>query len=124
MKKLKLLLAAVAMLGALMGAPQAADTSVTVNIRRSITPVGVSPQVGYVKATITAATAGATFELPAPRGSANIAGFLPVARNVSGSTKPLNITVSGSTVTVSGSNMTSGSMAVSDTVEGVVFYKP
>ncbi len=124
MNKIKLLLASTALVGALTGAVFAADTSATINVRKSVTPVGVSPQVGFVKATITSAVNGATFDLPAPRGSANILDVLAQAENVSGSAKPLNITVSGSVVTISGSNMTSGTMAVGDVVKAIVIYKP
>lgn len=111
----------------LMASAQAADTSVTIIRRGAVTPVGTSPQLSYVHADATSAAASAgrmTFDLPAPRGTSNIIGFLPVAQNVSGGMKPLNITRSGNTVTVASSNQTSGTLAVSDTVRVITIYQP
>ena len=107
---------------------RAADTSVSIISRGYVTPVGEFPQVGYVHADATAAAVSAnrlTFDLPLRTGmkASDITGYLPTAQNVSGSIKPLNITRSGQTVTVTGSNMTSGTMAVSDTIRVMVIYR-
>lgn len=106
----------------------AADTSSTVSIRKSIVPVGSAPQIGYVKVTLTAASVstGLTFDVPVPAGmtSSNIVDVLGVAQTVSGSTKPLLITRSGVTVTVSGTNMSSGTLVSGDVVKAIVIYQP
>lgn len=105
----------------------AADTSASIVVRKFVTPVGTSPQIGYTHADVTSAAVSAnrmTFDVPAPRGSANIVGYMPASYNVSGSQKPLNITRSGNTITVTGSNMTSGTMAVSDSIRVITIYNP
>lgn len=105
----------------------AADTSATITVRKTVVPVGVSPQMAYVHVDVPASAVSAnalTFDVPAPKGASNIIGFLYGTYNVSGSTKPLTVTRSGKTVTVTGSNMTSGTLAISDTIRGVVVYKP
>jgi len=106
----------------------AADTSSTVSIRKTVVPVGNAPQIGYVKVTATASatTNGLTFDVPVPAGmtSSNIVDVLGVAQTVSGSTKPLLITRSGVTVTVSGTNMSSGTLVSGDVVKAIVIYQP
>ncbi|EGP07334.1 hypothetical protein CSIRO_3066 [Bradyrhizobiaceae bacterium SG-6C] len=116
------IMAAVMGLG-LMAQAHAADTSSTINVRKSITPVGVSPQIGTVKATATA-TGSFTFDLPVPKTSSGIIEFVGVAYNPSGTAKPLQITRSGKTVTVTNSDMVSGTLAIGDFVRGIVIYNP
>lgn len=120
-----LLMASTACVGLLAGA-YAADTSSTINLRKVVENGGI-PDTGYVHVTANASStaAGFTFDLPVPDGmtSQNIVGFLPVAYSVSGSHKPLNITRVGATVTVSGSNAASGTVAVGDVIRGIVHYQ-
>ena len=65
-----------------------------------------------------------SFDVPAPRGSANIVGCLPIAYSVSGSVKPITLTRVGATIYVSNSNMTSGTLATGDYVRTLCIYKP
>ncbi|MDP3078683.1 hypothetical protein [Bradyrhizobium sp.] len=115
---IKSLLASVVLVGAFIGAVQALDTSSTVGVRKAITPVGVSPQVTYTEATATAAAASAdrfTFDVPAPRGSGNIVGCVVRTENISGTAKPLNVSRSGNTITVSDDPATlSGTIVTGD----------
>ena len=124
----KLLLALFALAVVLTGYCFAADTSVTINVRKSLVPVGLNATFSLFKATATSAAASAgsfTFDLPiAPGKTTN--DVLEVTRQAytaNGAEKPLNIVVSGSVVTVSNSNMTSGTIAAGDIVRGVVYYK-
>lgn len=124
MNKLKTLALAALMVGALAPA-FAADTSATIVARRAPQPVGVSPVVGYVHAAATAAAASAnafTFDVPAPRGTANIVGVQAMATSVSGTTKILRFSRSGRTVSVAGT--TSDTIATGDVVRAIVIYNP
>lgn len=114
--------------GALAGAAYAADTSVTINIRKHIVPDGLNALFSPFKATATSGAASAgtfTFDLPVAPGktSSDILEVLRNAHTVNGAPKPLNMVVSGTTMTVSNSNMTSGTIATGDVVRGMVIYK-
>lgn len=123
MNIMKLFVGAVLSVGLAAGA-HAADTSSTVNVRKAAVPVGMAPQVGFVQATATNAANGFTFDLPVPHRTSNILGVVAVGY-ASGTdvTKPLSIKVNGSTVTVSGSNYASGTLAVGDYVKAMVIYQ-
>ncbi|TPM41417.1 hypothetical protein [Mesorhizobium sp. B2-3-4] len=125
-KLIKSLLVA-AMLGGVIPA-QAADTSATVTLRTTAKPVGATPTVGYVHITANSnSTAnGFTFDLPVPKGkkSSDIVGFVGQMTTVSGSLKSPNIVRVGATVTVTGSNATSGTIASGDVLRGIVVYQP
>ncbi|RWE44229.1 hypothetical protein [Mesorhizobium sp.] len=102
----------------------AADASSTINARKAPELGGMAPVVGYVEAVSqVSGSQSFTFDIPAPQGSAGIVGANFTATDVSGTAKPLNVTRNGATVTVTGSNATSGTLAVGDTVRGVVVYK-
>jgi len=115
------------MLGALMSAPHAADTSSTTSARKSIKPVGASPQIGFVHQVVSSGGVSAnafTFDVPAPKGAGNIVGCLLASYDVSGSLKRLNMSRTSGTVTVTGSNATSGTIATGDSVRGLCVYNP
>jgi hypothetical protein len=126
MNKLLSFVCGAALVGSL--AAHAADTSSSVQVRKSVTPVGVSPQVGYVHVTASATNIanGFTFDLPVPFGrrSADIVGFMGNLYSPSGSVKTATMIRSGATVAVSNSNMTSGTVANGDIVRGIVIYNP
>lgn len=124
--KIRSLLASTVMTGALIGAVHAADSNLTVNTRKAIVPVGLSPQIGYVKATVVTPTAGVTVDMPAPRGRANILDAQVNVYSSAGAEKPAAITISTTTgvITVSGSVATSGSLAAGDVIKATIFYKP
>ncbi|TPL98318.1 hypothetical protein [Mesorhizobium sp. B2-3-10] len=112
-----------AMLGAAFCA-HAADTSSTITSRKAPDLGGMAPIVGYVEAvSLVSGSQSFTFDIPAPRGSSNILGVNFTTTDVSGTAKPLTVSRSGATVTVTGSNATSGTLAVGDTVRAVVVYQ-
>lgn len=110
---------------ALSSAALAADTSSTINVRKTVTPLASSPQFAIVKATVTNVANGFTVDVPAPRGTANIVEIFPVVyASGTAAIKPAKITVSGRTITVSGSEATSGSLAVGDFLKALVIFNP
>jgi hypothetical protein len=120
----KHILGLVAVGAVLSGAAFAADTSSTV-VREIVKPLGVSPQIGYVEATATNATNGFTFDLPVAKKTSDIIGVVLVGyASGTHAVKPLSISVNGRTVTVSGSTLPSGTLAVGDYVKGTVIFRP
>jgi hypothetical protein len=113
-----------AMLGAAFCA-HAADASSTITARKAPTPFGMSPNVGVVEAVSTVSGSQSfTFDLPVPRDSGSILGATWQTTDVNGTSKPLTVSRNGATMTVTGSNATSGTLAVGDTVRVVVVYQP
>jgi hypothetical protein len=126
MNKLNKFLGLVAMGGAFTGAAHAADVSVTNVVRRAYPVVGMNPPVGLLTATIQSTPVGISVTLPIPNGktSADIAMVEAEVRTSSGAgPKPVTVTVSGNTLIVSGSNMTSGTLASGDKLQAKVYYK-
>jgi hypothetical protein len=121
---IKSLLATVALVGAFIGAVQAADSGLTVNSRVAVKPVGESPEIGYVEATVVSPTNGVTMDLPAPRGRSNIRGTHINVYSSLGALKPAIVSVTNGVLTVSGSVATSGTLAAGDVIKGIVVYKP
>lgn len=102
---------------ALSSAAFAADSSGTVSVRRSSTPVGIESISSYTRWTAGSAAVSAgsgTFDVLAPRGTSSIIGCQTTAQDVSGTHKLLRTVRSGKQITVS--NGPSATIAVSDSV--------
>lgn len=116
----------VVMGGALIGSAHAVDTNVSNVVRRTDPVVGMNPPFGLLTATITTPTAGISVTLPIPAGktSVDIAMVKAEVRTSAGAgPKPVSISVNGNTLAVSGSNMTSGTLANGDKLQAEVYYK-
>ncbi|MBR0721769.1 hypothetical protein [Bradyrhizobium manausense] len=126
-KQIKRLLMLTALVGSLMAPAFAADTSSTINVRSAVKPKGVSPQSTYTRATANAAAASAgsfTFDVPAPKGASNILGCTHTAEDANGAIKPLRITRSGLTISVSNGDMASSTIVSGDVVRVHCDLKP
>lgn len=108
--------------GSLMASAHAADASSTINIRRNLQPVGQSPQVGLVKATV-AATPTATFDLPRGIRTANIVDFDCVSYDSNGVVKPLKVGLYTRTISATSSDAVSGTLAIGDVIKCRVWYQ-
>lgn len=116
---------ALAGLGAVQSA-LAADVSVTVTHRSAQPVVGLNPPMGIVVGTLVTPTAGVSFDLPVPSGktSNDILDYDVEVRTSSGAgPKPVVVSRSGATVTVSGSVMTSGTLSNGDVLKARAYYK-
>lgn len=127
------LVSMVAVAGSILtGAAFAADTSSTITIRQNVTPIGMTPQVGIVKATATASATSAgifTYDVLLPT-SRVLNGCVNEVRDAAGNPKPIGVAVSATTinvgvatVTVSNSSMVSGTITTGDVATSLcTFY--
>lgn len=119
----------VAVGAALSGAALAADSSATVVVRKNPVPMGVTPQVGYVKATATSGAASAgvyKYDVYYPL-ERKVVGCITSVRDVSGSLKLSGVNYSAASkgvvnVTVSSSIATSGTVATGDVAQTLCGY--
>jgi hypothetical protein len=112
------------MLGALSGAPHAADTSTSIVARQTPKPVGVSPLVSYVHA-IATAVGSFTYDVLDPKSNvpaSKIAGCVTTFEKSDGTGEVLKATRSGRTMTISAG--VSDTVAVSDTARTICVLKP
>jgi len=123
-QNLKALGLAAVLTGALMGALQAADTSVTIVSRQTPKHVGSTPTASYVHATATA-TGSFTYDVLDPKSNvpaSKIVGCMTTTESSNGTAKLLKATRSGRTVTISAG--VSDTVLVSDTARTHCDIKP